>query len=585
VRRWPLIILLALAPVWLVGIFCRSAWTPDEPREADIVWRMSQQSDWTLPRLGDTPFLEKPPLTYWMSAMAIETLGDSPAAARVPNLFYAIIAALALGALAAAMESATTAVVAALVAGTAITAFRVGAWLAPDACLLAGNAIALLGAYLGFTRARGRPKAAGYTLMHLGAAVGFMAKSAPGWLVPALALLTLIAWERRWSELTRWELYVGLLLQGLLIGPWIFAVARMDHGMDALRTFFWHNVVGRFTKVSGPAALDYTTGHHNSPGKYFLELPIYLLPWTLLAVGAVRRALNRVRVPGPKGTPWRFAIAAIIPLLLLLSFAATARDIYAAPALLGFGLLVALWATEPGAGGEPRPARTGLDRFAIHATNVLVVLVAITVAIALLVLAGAAPDMSAVSLLISAVVVLAVTGIALWIAFYSQRSGDTLQGLAWTYAAYVAILTVGCLAIFPTIDRLQDLPSLAQRIHDDSRHAPLALLAPDETTLAMLDHSLRTPFTVLETDTDTVEHRVSAWLRAQGDNSHILVRLPGSGRGNLSRWISRFHPLPNPGDGVAQTLADKGIATIVHRYELPEGRRYALLSAPRRIQP
>jgi hypothetical protein len=29
--------------------------------------------------------------------------------------------------------------------------------------------------------------------MHLGAAVGFMAKSAPGWLVPALALLALIA--------------------------------------------------------------------------------------------------------------------------------------------------------------------------------------------------------------------------------------------------------------------------------------------------------------------------------------------------------------------------------------------------------
>ncbi len=81
------------------------------------------------------------------------------------------------------MDGGTAAIVAALVAGTAITAFRVAIWLAPDACLLAGCALALLGAYLGYSAPRGRSKLFGYTLMHLGAAVGFMAKSAPGWLV------------------------------------------------------------------------------------------------------------------------------------------------------------------------------------------------------------------------------------------------------------------------------------------------------------------------------------------------------------------------------------------------------------------
>ena len=70
--------------------------------------------------------------------------------------------------------------------------------------------------------------------MHAGAAIGFMAKSGPGWLVPALALLTLIVWERRWSELRRWELYAGLVLQALIIGPWLLAVARSAHGADAV---------------------------------------------------------------------------------------------------------------------------------------------------------------------------------------------------------------------------------------------------------------------------------------------------------------------------------------------------------------
>src|SRR5437016_12752982 len=111
-------------------MFGRGLWTPDEPREADIAWRMSRQSDRTLPQLADTPFLEKPPLSYWMSGAAIEVYGDSAAAARVPNLLYAAIVALAIGALAFAMDGGTAPLVAALVAGSAITAYRVSNWLA-----------------------------------------------------------------------------------------------------------------------------------------------------------------------------------------------------------------------------------------------------------------------------------------------------------------------------------------------------------------------------------------------------------------------------------------------------------------------
>src|SRR5437763_14097332 len=111
---------------------------------------------------------------------------------------------------------AVAALIAALVAASALTAFRVGVWLAPDACLLAGNALALLGAWRGTRAPPGPAKAAGYTLMHLGAAVGFMAKSAPGWLVPAMALLTLIVWGRRWEWLRRRGLHCGSELPGLL---------------------------------------------------------------------------------------------------------------------------------------------------------------------------------------------------------------------------------------------------------------------------------------------------------------------------------------------------------------------------------
>jgi 4-amino-4-deoxy-L-arabinose transferase-like glycosyltransferase len=573
-RSLGVLIVLALAPLWLSGMFGRGLWTPDEPREADIAWRMSQQSDHTLPQLAGTPFLEKPPLSYWMSGAAISLFGDSAAGARAPNLLYAVITALAVGALALAMQTdAASALLAALVAASALTAFRVSTWLAPDACLLAGSALALLGAWRGYSAPAGARKAAGYTLMHLGAAIGFMAKSAPGWVVPALALITLMVWERRWSELRRWELYAGLALQGLIIGPWVLAVARTEYGADALRALFWNNVVGRFTQVAAPAALDYTTGHHNTAGKYLFELPLYLLPWTFAVAAALCRAWTRVREAGDSATAWRFAVASSLPFLVLLSVAATARDIYAAPALLGLAVLTGLWA------GDAQLSPTRLDQLAVTATRVLAgalggVLVA---ALALLFASGAGAPFACLAAALAAAI---STLTALMLAAQSQHRGDLQRSLAWTYTGYTAALCFTALAALPVIDRWQDLPGLARRIHADCARQTLALLDPDETTVAMLDHGFDARLTILTTNADAPPGAVSGWFSAHGREARVLVLMPGHAPGPLTPWLERFHVHAPEGDGIAGRLAASGTATLLRRYELPQGRRYALLGPP-----
>lgn len=581
-RGWILLVLLALAPMWLIGTLDRGAWTPDEPREADIAWRMSVQSQWVLPQLANQPFLEKPPLSYWMSAASMHLFGSSVRAARAPNLLYAAATALAIGMLGWAMDGAAAAIVAALVAGSAITAFRVTVWLAPDACLLAGCATSLLGAYLGYTAAPGRRKLCGYLLMHAGAAVGFMAKSAPGWLVPALALLTLIAWERRWSELRRPELYAGFLLQAIVIGPWILAVAHSPHGAESLRILFWYNLAGRFAHIAAPAAYHYSAAHANSAGKYFIELPVYLLPWTALAASAAGHARDhlRLRPDDSLATAWRFAIAACVPFLLLLSLAATARDIYAAPALLGVSLLIGL------AVSEAQRLASQESRDPLVWTRGLVAAIACLFAASLVVLCiGEAtarrPDLP-VALIIfeyvgAAVVMLMMVGLSLWCAAQAQRRGLVLRGFQWTYAAYAAAFCVTSLVAFPTIDRWHDLPMLAARIHSDTEHASLALLNPDETTVAMLDRGLRTPFTVLTADARTPRRAVGDWFAARGNRARVLVLLPGHAPGELTPLLEHFHPDRPPGDGVAEKLRAEGIASIVRRYQLPHGRRYALL--------
>ena len=319
--------------------------------------------------------------------------------------------------------------------------------------------------------------------MHAGAAVGFMAKSAPGWLVPGLALLTLVLWERRLRELCRWELYAGLLLQALIIVPWLLAVAHTAEGAAALRTLFWNNIVGRFTHVAAPAALDYTSGHQNRPGKYLIELPFYLLPWTLVGArsagagggaGTRRRRRGhgrgdsrsaracpgsrccRSRRPRAMCTPRRCSSGSRCSPALWLPLAQARaepprplvrrRD----PGARRPGRLVPSWPhwrCWPGWASLPHPrapaAALGVLLFAVPA------------------------------LLHSA---------------RAQRRGELRESLLRSYAAYAAALCLSAILVFPVIDRAQDLRSLARRVRADTAQRPLALLDPDETTIAIIDH-------------------------------------------------------------------------------------------------
>jgi 4-amino-4-deoxy-L-arabinose transferase-like glycosyltransferase len=567
-RSTTVLVVLALAPLWLVGMFDRGLWTPDEPREADIAWRMSQQSDRSLPQLAGTPFLEKPPLSYWMSGAAIALCGDSAPAARIPNLLYALIAAVSISAIALGMlGEVAAAACAAIVSLSALLAFRVSVWLAPDAALLGGSALALLGAWSGYRATPGVRKAAGYTLMHVGAAAGFMAKSAPGWLVPALTLLTLITWERRWSELRRWELYAGFALQALLIGPWLLTVAHGVDGAQALRALFWNNVIGRFTRVSAPSTLEYTTGHHNWPGKYLLELPVYLLPWTLLVVAALVRAPAALRGGGVPATAWRFALAACLPFIVLLSFAATARDVYAAPALLGLGLLAGLWLQSA------QRAAGALDRLLLTSSRYLVLLLAWLFAVALVLLARSSLISWPASCCAAALIVAAAHLAVRFAARAQQRQALSLAAL-WMYAGYGCTVLVTLWLVSPVIDAWQDLPRLAREINSDTRQRPLALLDPDETTIAVLDHGLRTPFSVLSSAAGA-DVAVRAWFDSRGPAARVLVLLPG----HAPQPFTRRQELPET--GAAATLVTDGTAVLAHIYALPQGRHYALLAPAR----
>ncbi len=572
--RADLLLWTGLLLAWCVGILGRGYWTPDEPREADIAWRMSWQTDKAVPLLAGEAFCEKPPLTYWVAGASIAALGKAAWAARLPNLLYALLTAVAVAGIARRAAGKAAAAAAAGTIATLLLSYQVAIWLATDAPLVAMVAVALLGLYRGFHATSRRERWLGYTPMHAAMALGFLSKSAAGWMVPVLALVTLVAWERRWREFTRIELLAGVLLQAVAILSWVAAVYFGPDGTDHLRVFFWNNLVGRFTHLDAPAQLQYATGHRNTPGKYLLELPVYLWPWTVLAAAAARRAW-RCRDgwlrPGATRQPAvRFALAVLLPTLAVLSLAATARNIYLAPALPGVAVLIGWWTARAAADSERA------DRVAVKLTALLLLLAAAVLAAATATIgADGWTTLPAHAVFVTVAVAGLAAAVALAMTAARLMRHDRLQAaLLALLLAYCSLLIGPASQIYRGVDAWQNLGAIGRAVQRDTAGRPLLLFAPDETTRAFVDLYARSSVSVIAGPVSAPSlDELTRALRRRPD-ALVLTQAPGrEWSESLSRLLRRV-----PEDGGLPWIEAAGLR-VVGRYALPNGRRYLLLGA------
>lgn len=563
------ILLLALLLSWGVALFARSYWTPDEPREAALAASMLDGPK-ALPQLAGVTFAEKPPLTYWLSGASMRLFGATPAAARAPLLLYALLGVLAIGRLGRAAGGRATGYAAAAIFATALLAFQVQIWLECDALLLCGVCLALCGGYLGLAARSPRQRFIWYLLLHIGLTLAFFAKNFAGWLVPVTAFVTFMLWERRWRELLRWELWIGAPVPLLAIAAWTLAVAHGPQGATDLRILFWDNLIGRAVPVAAPTPYAYALAHRNVPGKYLLELLIDLLPWSALLLCALvrvgRSLATRTALPGA----WRFALCASVPALLILSFAATARSIYAAPCLPALALLCALWISSQSA------ARAG--HWALLVSRALIGLVALALtAVSILLLKLAAPvpgSLCVVSALIS-------FGIFLALLLQWDRHGrDPPAALTLQACAFALLLALGALAPLRVFDRTQDLQQVARAVSIGSAGAPLLLWHPDETTLAWAQLYLpAAQWRALRSEEPDTSAQLAGALK--GDAAlEVLVQVPAP-TWKAGDWLSYLRAGSMPTvlpralaiEPALQSESLRAIALI----ERPGGRRYLLL--------
>lgn len=332
----PWVTIICLATL-VFGVAGHDLWTPDEPREAEIARAMAAGKTWLFPRLAGLPFVEKPPLYYWVSAAMMLSLGKITSlttAARATSALFAALTAFALWLAAGRYLGKQRALGALLILLTTAGFFHVGHWIIMDSLLMFLPAAAVLLLFYGLDRSKPLPLLGGY----LAAALGFLTKGFVAWVLIAVpwALLFFLYFS---SVRRRLLLHLaGVVLLLAPVGAWM-AAFRHGGGEELFREWFINNQIGRF--------LGHTVelGHLHGPFYYLLRAPVFLLPWTPVLLGWIVHRGWRRGLKEPSGARNLVLLAAAWAFggLFLLSLAGTKRSIYFYPLIPAFALLSALY--------------------------------------------------------------------------------------------------------------------------------------------------------------------------------------------------------------------------------------------------
>jgi 4-amino-4-deoxy-L-arabinose transferase-like glycosyltransferase len=268
-RAFPYLILLIA--VSLVSLFFRLGDLPlsgaDEPRYARIAQEMHEQGIWITPKLEGKPWLEKPPLYYWITKPFFSMFQNHETAARFGPALCAFASAMAIFWAGSLIWTRTAGLMGSLILLSSLGFAGFGRGASTDMPFACCFTLAMASLAVASKRDIGRKVLFAY--IFLGLAV--LAKG------PVAAILAagigLFAWllDERRVLLRRWHILPGFLIMLAVAVPWFWLVMRQN-GYSFLATFFInHNLARYITNIH----------HHSEPVYYFIPvLAALAFPWS-----------------------------------------------------------------------------------------------------------------------------------------------------------------------------------------------------------------------------------------------------------------------------------------------------------------
>jgi 4-amino-4-deoxy-L-arabinose transferase-like glycosyltransferase len=342
-RDWPF--LLGLALMGLVLFFYRlgapGLMDPDEGRYAEIGREIWVLKDWLIPHLNFLPYLEKPPLVYWLTALSFGGLGYSEFAARLPSALSALGGVFLAYGLGRALWGAGPGLFGAMVLATSGGYLALGRLLTLDMPLAFFLNLAVGLGYLALSRDRRDL----LPWVYLALALGVLTKGPVAVVLPGLIWAAWALVERRAQALRVLVSPRGLCLLAGLTLPW-FALVFWQYPAF-LRFFILEQHLGRF--------LSNNVVYHGRPFYYYLPILLgFMLPWSWLLPWALAR---KPAMPSPDR---RFLLLWAGVILVFFSLSKGKLAPYILPALVPLSLLLGQQLFSLGKGGPGFFKETGL---------------------------------------------------------------------------------------------------------------------------------------------------------------------------------------------------------------------------------
>ena len=346
-KRWaPAALILGAAALYLFRLGQTGLYDMDEGVYAEISREILVLGNWVTPHLDFIPFVEKPPLLYWLNALAFKALGVSEFSARLATALAAVAGVGLVYGIGRDIWGRRAGLAAGAVLATSFGYFIFGRLMLPDMLFVS----LLTAAYWGICRAlldEAPPRFAvlgGYVAM----AGAVLAKGIIGIVFPVLSAGAFLVLTRDWRLLRRLELVRGPALLLLLVVPWHVLVEREIPG------FLWYYVVNEhILRFFGHRHL---VNYATLPVAAYLAMTlVWFCPWSLFLPAALRRLWPRAASGdrAERGTLlillWAFSVLGFFAL------SASRLEYYALPALPALALVVGrLWDTEAALASEGR---------------------------------------------------------------------------------------------------------------------------------------------------------------------------------------------------------------------------------------
>jgi len=253
----------------------------DEPRYARIAEEMYQQGNWVTPLLEGLPWLEKPPLYYWITIPFIALFGNGEAPARLGPALSGVLTAAAIFWLGARLWNCVAGLMGACIILTCVglAGFARGAStdMPMTACLTVALSILMV--------ATVKDK---FAFWKISVAYIFLGLAVLGKGPVAIVLaggICLVFWflDERGGSFRKWRAFAGLAITVAVVGPW-FYLAFKQNGYSFLTIFFINHNLTRYVS---------DIHHHTQPFYYYFPILLGLFfPWTGWLVLLIPKSLS-----------------------------------------------------------------------------------------------------------------------------------------------------------------------------------------------------------------------------------------------------------------------------------------------------